>query len=120
MNYEDIRRWCHDEMRAPADSDIYRRAKAILVAVEAANAPTWLSDAAEALGLVRPVDGAPVALNWTQVIQHIWELREDRDTLLKISAIVNGAFNGEESPLSTGQRATKALAAVADALGVLF
>lgn len=79
MNYDDIKRWCHSEMRAHADSDIYRRANAILVAVEAASAPTWLSDAAEALGEVRRSDGAPLALNWTQVLEAIRDLREDRD-----------------------------------------
>ena len=42
-------------------------------------APPWLADAAEALGEVRPEDGAPLALNWTQVIDAIHELREDRD-----------------------------------------
>mgnify|MGYP001584747356 FL=1 len=42
-------------------------------------APPWLADAAEALGEVRPEDGAPLALNWTQVIEAIHELREDRD-----------------------------------------
>lgn len=41
--------------------------------------PSWLSDAAEALGECRPEDGAPLALNWTQVIAAIHELREDRD-----------------------------------------
>ena len=44
-----------------------------------ASAPSWLGDAAEALGEVRPDDGAPLALNWTQVITAIHELREDRD-----------------------------------------
>lgn len=44
-----------------------------------AGAPSWLGDAAEALGEVRPSDGAPLALNWTQVIAAIHELREDRD-----------------------------------------
>lgn len=44
-----------------------------------ASAPSWLGDAAEALGEVRPEDGAPLALNWTQVIEAIHELREDRD-----------------------------------------
>ena len=39
----------------------------------------FLADAAEALGAVRPEDGAPRALNWTQVIDAIRELREDRD-----------------------------------------
>jgi hypothetical protein len=33
--------------------------------------PPWLADAAEALGEVRPEDGAPLALNWTQVIAAI-------------------------------------------------
>lgn len=41
--------------------------------------PPWLADAAEALGEVRPSDGAPLALNWTQIIAAIHELREDRD-----------------------------------------
>ena len=41
--------------------------------------PPWLADAAEALGEVRQEDGAPLALNWTQVILAIHELREDRD-----------------------------------------
>lgn len=81
--------------------------------------PPWLSDAAEALGECRPEDGAPLALNWTQVIQGIRDLREDRDTLLKISGIVNGALNGE-SPLDREQRATKALYLVAEALGRPF
>lgn len=167
MSYEDIKRWCHSEMRAPADSDIYRRAKTILVAIESASAPTWLSDVAEALGMVRP-DGAPLALNWTQAIDGIRDLRAERDEcreeirqacialadgfvpeaeragahlqglprlvahavehrklaiveedkVLRIAAVVNGVFNGK-SPLSR-ERATKALAAVADALGVPF
>lgn len=88
-------------------------------AVAAGKGPPWLSDAAEALGEVRPSDGAPNALNWTQLLQRIRELREDRDTLLKISAVVNGALNGE-SPLDREQRATKALYAVAEALGRPF
>ena len=46
---------------------------------EAGKGPPWLSDAAAALGEVRPDDGAPLALNWTQVINAIHELREDRD-----------------------------------------
>jgi hypothetical protein len=82
-------------------------------------APPWLSDAAEALGEVRPDDGAPLALNWTQVIQRILDLREDQDTLLQISGIVNSALNGE-SPLDREQRATKALHLVAQALGRPF
>lgn len=83
MNNEDIRKWCHEEMRALVDSPMYARGRAILALVNAADAPPWLADAAEALGEVRPSDGAPLALNWTQVIQGIRELREDRDTLLK-------------------------------------
>ena len=39
--------------------------------------PPWLADAAEALGEVRPEDGAPLALNWTQVLAA--EMRADRD-----------------------------------------
>jgi len=109
---DEIRQWCHDEMRALKGSVIYNRAQSILLLVSRASAPPWLGDAAEALGEVRPDDGAPLALNWTQVIQAIRELREDRDTLLKISAVVNGALNGE-SPLDREQRATKALYAVA-------
>lgn len=41
--------------------------------------PPWLADAAEALGEVRPSDGAPLALNWTQVIEAIRDMREERD-----------------------------------------
>lgn len=77
MNNEDIRKWCHQEMRAPADSPMYARGRAILALVNAADAPPWLADAAEALGKVRPSDGDPLALNWTQVIQGIRELREE-------------------------------------------
>lgn len=79
MHDETIRHWCHNEMRAPADSEIYRRAKAILALVDCAVAPPWLADAAEALGEVRPVDGAPLALNWTQVLAAIGDMREERD-----------------------------------------
>lgn len=46
---------------------------------DAALFPPWLADAAEALGEVRAEDGAPLALNWTQVIEAIHALREDRD-----------------------------------------
>lgn len=42
-------------------------------------APSWLSDAAEALGEVRPEDGAPLALNWTQVVRAIYDQRAERD-----------------------------------------
>lgn len=40
---------------------------------------SWLSDMAEALGEVRPEDGAPLALNWTQVVAAIHDMREERD-----------------------------------------
>lgn len=40
-----------------------------------ASAP-WLSDVAEALGMVRPCDGAPLALNWTQALAEIRDLHE--------------------------------------------
>ena len=98
---------------------MYARGRAILALVNAADAPPWLADAAEALGECRSEDGAPLALNWTQVIHGIRDLREDRDTLLKISGIVSGALNGE-SPLDREQRATKALHLVAEALGRPF
>lgn len=39
-------------------------------------APPWLSDVAEALGMVRPCDGAPLALNWTQALTEIRDLHE--------------------------------------------
>ena len=105
--------WCDDR------SDITVREACINALVARASAPPWFGDAAEALGEVRSEDGAPLALNWTQVISGIRELREDRDILLKISAVVNGALNGE-SPLDREQRATKALYAVAEALGKPF
>jgi len=79
MHDETIRHWCHNEMRAPAGSEIYRRAKAILALVDNAVAPPWLADAAVALGKVRPIDDAPLALNWNQVLQEIRELRDERD-----------------------------------------
>lgn len=41
-------------------------------------APPWLSDVAEALGLVRPCDGAPLALNWNQALA---EIRDQRASL---------------------------------------
>jgi hypothetical protein len=41
--------------------------------------PPWLADAADALGEVRPEDGAPLALNWTQVLAAIGDMREERD-----------------------------------------
>lgn len=79
MNNQDVRKWCHEEMRASADSPMYARGRAILALVNAADAPPWLADASEALGEVRPDDGAPLALNWTQVIDAIHDLRDDRD-----------------------------------------
>lgn len=79
MNNEDIRKWCHQEMRALAGSPMHARGAAFLKLLDASLAPPWLADAAEALGEVRPEDGAPLALNWTQVIHGIRELREDRD-----------------------------------------
>ena len=79
MTYEELRTWCHGEMRAAVDSPIHRRAVAILKLLDVATMPPWLEDAAEALGEVRPGDGAPLVLNWTQVIEAIHELREDRD-----------------------------------------
>ena len=79
MADETIRDWCHSEMRAHVHSDRHRRAKAILALVDNAVAPPWLADAAKALGMVRPIDGAPLALNWTQVLAAIRELRDERD-----------------------------------------
>jgi hypothetical protein len=80
MNYDDIRQWCHAEMRAPSDSPMYARGRAILALLDIASSPPWLADLAEALGEVRPDDGAPLALNWTQVIEAIRDLRDDRDS----------------------------------------
>jgi len=79
MRYEELRAWCHGEMRAASDTAIHKRAAAILKLLDVATMPPWLADAAEALGEVRHEDGAPLALNWTQVIEAIRELREDRD-----------------------------------------
>ena len=79
MTYEELRAWCHGEMRAAIDTPIHKRAAAILKLLDVATMPPWLTDAAEALGEVRHEDGAPKALNWTQVIGAIHELREDRD-----------------------------------------
>jgi hypothetical protein len=45
--------------------------------------PCWLSDAAEALGAVRPEDGAPLALNWNQVLEAIRDMRDERDAAVK-------------------------------------
>lgn len=42
------------------------------------DAPT-LADFAEALGAVRESDGAPLALDWPQVLDRIRELRDERD-----------------------------------------
>jgi len=40
--------------------------------------PVWLTDAAEALGAVRP-DGTPLSLNWTQVLESIRDLRREKE-----------------------------------------
>ena len=79
MTHEEIESWCYNEMRAPIDSDMYRRGKAILALVRLAAAPPWLGDAAEALGEVRKFDGAPLAMTWAQTLEAIRELREERD-----------------------------------------
>lgn len=79
MRDEVLRDWCHRELRAPAGSPIHRRATAILALIDNAVAPPWLADAADALGRVRPSDGAPLALNWNQVLQEIRDLRDERD-----------------------------------------
>lgn len=79
MTHEELRAWCYGEMRALAGSPMHARGEAFLKLLDASLAPPWLADAAEALGEVRPDDGAPLALHWTQVITAIHELREDRD-----------------------------------------
>lgn len=61
--HEELRAWC----------------AAFLKLLDASLAPPWLADAAEALGEVRPEDGAPLALNWTRVIAAIRDMREERD-----------------------------------------
>jgi len=48
--YEELRAWCHGEMRAVSDTVIHKRAVAILKLLDAATMPPWLADAAEALG----------------------------------------------------------------------
>jgi len=114
--------WAIDEYDARGawqHSVLIRSDGASMDKIDAGRAVSRLRREAEALGEVRSEDGAPLALNWTQVISGIRELREDRDILLKISAVVNGALNGE-SPLDREQRATKALYAVAEALGKPF
>lgn len=57
-----------------------RNLREALDAAEVYAAPPWLSDVAEALGMVRPCDGAPLALNWTQVLA---EIRDQRDELIE-------------------------------------
>jgi len=52
---------------------------AILCEECSVNVPSWLAEVAEALGEVRSYDSAPYALNYTQIIEAIQELREDRD-----------------------------------------
>ncbi len=61
--------WC-DDHQPPGTHGIHYQAH---------SAPPWLADAAEALGRVRPSDGAPLALNWNQVLQEIRDLRDERD-----------------------------------------
>jgi hypothetical protein len=72
-----------DTSEGSVGADRQRAVVALEAEIEAferrASAPSWLADAAEALGEVRPEDGAPLALNWTQVIEAIREDREDRD-----------------------------------------
>jgi hypothetical protein len=46
------------------------------------NDPPWLNDAAKALGEVTP-QGEPLALNWTQVINAIHNLRNERNELIQ-------------------------------------
>jgi hypothetical protein len=41
----------------------------------------------------------------------------DSDRLLRIAAIVNAHFNGDDGELTPGQSAKQALAAIADVLG---
>lgn len=38
-----------------------------------------LADAADAMGIVRKSDGAPLVLSWTQALLEMRELRESRD-----------------------------------------
>lgn len=79
MTHEELRAWCLGEMRALAGSPMHERGAAFLKLLDAVLGPPWLADAAEALGRVRPVDGAPLALNWNQVIQEIRAMRDERD-----------------------------------------
>ena len=53
MNYEEVKRWCLSQIGPDECLSLEQRqrAKAILVAIEAASAPPWLSDAAEAHSL---------------------------------------------------------------------
>lgn len=74
---EELREWCRRERRAAVDSVIYARAELILWLLDFAEAPPWLADAADALGEVRNMDGAPKCLTWTQVLEGIRELREE-------------------------------------------
>ena len=96
MTHEELRAWCRNEMRAHVDSEIHRRAKAILALVDNAVAPPWLADAAEALGEVRPEDGAPLALNWTQVLAAIGDMREERDEWKKRAESAEYALEAQQ------------------------
>lgn len=57
--------------------ELERFAAEALDAAKVYTAPPWLSDVAEALGMVRPYDGAPLALNWTQALAAIRDQRSD-------------------------------------------
>lgn len=57
--------------------ELERFAAEAMDAAKVYGAPPWLSDVAEALGMVRPSDGAPLALNWTQALAAIRDQRSD-------------------------------------------
>jgi len=61
--------------------ELERWAAEALDAAKVYAAPPWLSDVAEALGLIRPEDGAPLALNWTQALK---EIRDQRESLAEV------------------------------------
>ena len=84
MNNEDIRKWCHEEMRAPADSPMHARGRAILALVNAAEAPPWHEALGEAIdaalaALIRERDealGACAAMREALVENSLGELPE--------------------------------------------
>lgn len=59
--------------------ELERFAAEALDAAKVYAAPPWLSDVAEALGMVRPCDGAPLALNWNQALEEIRNQKADRE-----------------------------------------